>query len=195
MAAAAKRPKKQKIRNNEYYDTQALFDDLYAKSKRKFIFKDLMQYITSRENILLAYRNIKKNRGSKIKGVNQSTILSVAGENPEALISYVRNRLDWFTPHPVRRVEIPKPNGGIRPLGIPTIEDRLIQQCILQVLEPICEAKFYAHSYGFRPNRGTRDAIARANFLTSRNNFQYVVDIDIKGFFDHVNHAKLLKQI
>lgn len=195
MAAAAKRPKKQKIRNNEYYDTQALFDDLYAKSKRKFIFKDLMQYITSRENILLAYRNIKKNRGSKTKGVNQSTILSVAGENPEALISYVRNRLDWFTPHPVRRVEIPKPNWGIRPLGIPTIEDRLIQQCILQVLEPICEAKFYAHSYGFRPNRGTRDAIARANFLTSRNNFQYVVDIDIKGFFDHVNHAKLLKQI
>ena len=195
MATATKRPKKQKIRNNEYYDTQALFDDLYAKSQRKHIFKDLMQYITSRENILLAYRNIKKNKGSKTRGVNRSTILSVAEKDPEALISYVRNRLNWFTPHPVRRVEIPKPDGKMRPLGIPTIEDRLIQQCILQVLEPVCEAKFYAHSYGFRPNRGTRDAIARANFLTSRNNFQYVVDIDIKGFFDNVNHAKLLKQI
>lgn len=195
MATAAKRPKKQKIRNNEYYDTQAMFDDLYAKSQKNHVFKDLMQYITSGENILLAYRNIKKNKGSKTKGVNQSTILSVAKQNPEALIAYVQKRLERFTPHPVRRVEIPKANGKMRPLGIPTIEDRLVQQCILQVLEPICEAKFYAHSYGFRPNRGTRDAIARANFLTSRHNFQYVVDIDIKGFFDNVNHAKLLKQI
>ena len=83
----------------------------------------------------------------------------------------------------------------MRPLGIPTMEDRLIQQCIKQVLEPICEAKFYKHSYGFRPNRGTHHAIARVNFLAYKSKLQYVVDIDIKGFFDNVNHAKLLKQL
>lgn len=195
MATNTKQIKKQKIRNNEYYDTQKLFDDLYARSKENCIFKNLLQYISSRENIMLAYRNIKKNKGSRTKGSNSSTILSLGVTNPEKLIAYVQTRLRRFHPHPVRRVEIPKENGKMRPLGIPTIEDRLIQQCILQVLEPICEAKFYNHSYGFRPNRSTRDAIARANFLSSRHNFQFVVDIDIKGFFDNVNHAKLLKQI
>jgi group II intron reverse transcriptase/maturase len=73
--------------------------------------------------------------------------------------------------------------------------DRLIQQCILQVLEPICEAKFYKHSYGFRPLRSTKHAISRANFLAQKNNLHYVVDVDIKGFFDNINHGKLIKQL
>lgn len=192
---ALKLKKKQKIRNNEYYDTQKTFDDLYLRSKEGYTFNKLMQYISSEKNILLAYRNIKKNKGSKTKGTNDSNIITIGATSPEKLIAYVRKRLGSFKPHSVRRVEIPKENGKTRPLGIPTIEDRLIQQCILQVLEPICEAKFYNHSYGFRPNRSTRDAIARANFLASRHNFQFVVDIDIKGFFDNVNHAKLLKQM
>lgn len=187
--------KKQKIRNNEYYNTQTVFDDLYSKAINNQNFYKLYDIITSEQNILLAYRNIKKNKGSKTSGTNKNSIIEIGDNEPEKLVNYVRQRMGNFIPHSVRRVEIEKENGKKRPLGIPTIEDRLIQQCIKQVLEPICEAKFHNHSYGFRPNRGTHHAIARALFLTNLKNYQYVVDIDIKGFFDNVNHAKLLKQM
>jgi len=186
--------KKQKLRNNEYYDTQMLFDTLYTESKNGKKFNNLLKFITQDENILLAYRNIKKNKGSSTRGTNKNTIIDIGKENPEKLIEYVRNRLQNFQPHSVKRIEIDKANGGKRPLGIPTIEDRLIQQCIKQILEPICEAKFYNHSYGFRPNRGTKHAIARATHLANRT-YTFAVDIDIKGFFDNVSHGKLLKQI
>lgn len=83
----------------------------------------------------------------------------------------------------------------MRPLGIPTIKDRLIQQCVLQVLEPICEAKFHNRSNGFRPNRSAEHAIAQAMTMIQQRNLFYVIDIDIKGFFDNVSHSKLLKQM
>lgn len=89
------------------------------------------------------------------------TIEQIAQQGNDVLVDYVQHRLANYKPHPVRRVMIPKDNGKERPLGIPTIEDRLIQQCILQVMEPICEAKFHKHSYGFRPNRNTHHAISR----------------------------------
>lgn len=188
--------KKQKIRNNEYYNIQEMFDDLYDKSKnKKFKFKNLMQYILDERNIELAYRNIKKNKGSKTKGTNSKTIVDISTMETEEVVNYVRKRLINYQPQKVRRVEIPKANGSKRPLGIPTIEDRLIQQCILQVLEPICEAKFYNHSYGFRPNRSAHNAVGRAMYLANKAKLEYVVDIDIKGFFDNVNHSKLLKQM
>lgn len=75
------------------------------------------------------------------------------------------------------------------------MEDRLIQQCIYQILEPICEAKFYAHSYGFRPNRSSHHAVSRAMYLINKHKLHYVVNVDIKGFFDNVDHGKLLKQL
>ena len=83
----------------------------------------------------------------------------------------------------------------MRPLGIPTIKDRLIQQCVLQVLEPICEAKFHKRSNGFRPNRSAEHAIAQAMTMIQQRDLFYVIDIDIKGFFDNVSHGKLLKQM
>ena len=187
--------KKKKIRHNEYYDTQEMFDDLYEKSKREYKFNNLLEVIKDPRNIELAYRNIKKNKGSKTKGTNKSTIIDIGNECTTEIVQYVQRRLDNYHPHTVRRVEIPKSNGKTRPLGIPTIEDRLIQQCIYQVLEPICEAKFYDHSYGFRPNRSTHHAISRSMFLINKSKLHYVVDIDIKGFFDNVNHAKLKKQM
>ena len=188
--------KKQKLRNNEYYNMQEVFDDLYQKArKNKYKFYKLMEIITSSENIRLAYRNIKRNGGSNTKGTNGRNIEHIANMKEEEYVEYIRSRFNNYTPHEIKRVEIPKPNGKTRPLGIPTIEDRLIQQCIKQVLEPICEAKFYEHSYGFRPNRNTHHAIAKCYNLMQSNKLSYVVDVDIKGFFDNVSHEKLMKQL
>lgn len=190
-----RKPKRQKLRNAEYYNFQEVQDKLYADSKDGRIFKNLVTTIMSEENIQLAYRNIKKNSGSKTAGTDGKTIKDIAKWQPEKVVSYVRKRLSWYKPQMVRRVEIPKPNGKTRPLGIPTIGDRLVQQCILQVLEPICEAKFYSKSFGFRPNRSTEHAIAQVYKYMQVDNLRYAVDIDIKGFFDNVDHGKLLKQI
>lgn len=187
--------KRQKLRNNEYYQMQDIQDRLYLQSSKGTKFTHLMEIITSEKNILLAYRNIKKNSGSHTKGVDGKNISHLASLEPDTLIKLVQNKLKNYFPNKVRRVEIPKDNGKTRPLGIPTIMDRLIQQCILQVLEPICEAKFYKHSYGFRPERSAKHAIGRAYYLAQQNNLHYVVDVDIKGFFDNINHGKLIKQL
>jgi len=188
--------KNKSLRHNEYYATQPVFDKLYALSKDGCNFYNLMDIITSDNNILLAYRNIKRNKGSITKGTNNTTIDDIAKMSNEAFVKMVKNRFKCFYPHTVRRTEIPKEDGSgrTRPLGIPTIEDRICQECIKQVLEPICEAKFYEHSYGFRPNRSQENAIARVMYLYVRG-YHYVVDIDIKSFFDEVNHGKLLKQL
>ena len=189
-------PKKsQLLRNCEYYNNQSVYDDLYNKSKKNYKFRDLMQYIYDRNNILLAYRNIKRNSGSKTPGVDGKTIEIFENMEVERFIKRIQNKMMMYKPKPVKRVIIPKPNGGNRPLGIPCIEDRIIQQCIKQVMEPICEAKFHSHSYGFRPNRSTKHAVARMNHLINNSKLHHVVDIDIKGFFDNVNHSKLKKQI
>lgn len=183
------------MRNNEYYHLQDVFDELHEKASNEYYFRDLMRIITSEKNILLAYRTIKTNKGSTTQGTDGRDITYYKNWGQEKFIYYFQNKLSNYFPKSVRRVEIPKPNGKTRPLGIPCMDDRIIQQCIKQVLEPICEAKFHNHSYGFRPNRATSHAIARANYLMWKNQLHYVVDIDIKGFFDNVHHGKLSKQL
>lgn len=187
--------KKQKPRNAEYYQMQPILDELYAKSRSGTVFTNLLPLICSENNIKMAYRNIRKNAGSKTPGTDGRTIRSLDTWSTQRLIGHIQSKFNWYKPQSVRRVEIPKPNGKTRPLGIPTITDRLVQQCILQILEPICEAKFHPHSFGFRPNRGCEHAIAAAYFKIQKQHLHYVVDIDIKGFFDNVNHGKLLKQM
>jgi group II intron reverse transcriptase/maturase len=187
------------LRHNEYYDMQNVFDELYDKSKNGIEFNDLLDTILSENNILLAYRNIKTNGGSNTPGTDGKSIKDIACMTPQEVVKQVRFILresqHGYRPKAVRRKEIPKPNGKTRPLGIPCIWDRLIQQCIKQVMEPICEAKFSDNSYGFRPNRSVEHAIARTYRMLQMSNLHYVIEFDIKGFFDNVNHSKLIKQI
>lgn len=188
--------KKDKLRYNEYYDMQHIYDELYAQSKNGNNFYKLLEIIGSEQNICLAYRNLKTNSGSKTAGTDGLTIDDIKHLCDEDIIMKVRRSLDNYQPKSVRRVFIPKSGSDkMRPLGIPCIWDRLVQQCILQVLEPICEPKFHNHSYGFRANRSAHHALGRVTSLINISKYHYCVDVDIKGFFDNVNHGKLLKQI
>ena len=186
-------------RHAEYYGMQQTFDGLYAKSRAGETFSNLMELILSQDNIMLAYRNIKSNTGSYTAGTDRKTIDDIGCLPPTEVIKRVRKFVagskHGYRPKPVRRKEIPKPNGKTRPLGIPCIWDRLIQQCIKQILEPICEAKFGNNSYGFRPNRSVEHAISRTYSLLQRAHLHYVLEFDIQGFFDNVNHSKLIKQL
>ena len=190
-----RKSKQRKIRNSEYYDMEGTFDRLYAESKKDKTFNHLMEIIESEENIKLAYRTIKKNTGSDTSGVDKRTIADLAKLSEEEYVRLIRKQFSNYHPRPVRRVEIPKPNGKTRPLGIPTIIDRVVQQCVMQVMEPICEARFSDNSYGFRPNRSTEHAIAQCMRLIQVQHMYHVVDLDIKGFFDNINHTKLIRQI
>lgn len=189
------------LRHAEYYGMQKVFDDLYARGKNGEEFTDLMTVILSRENILLAYRNIKTNAGSKTAGTDGLTIGDIGRLTAEQVVEKVRFITavspHGYRPKSVRRKDIPKPYDPTktRPLGIPCIWDRLIQQCVKQVMEPICEAKFSENSYGFRPGRSTEHAIDRTYRLMQLTHLHYVIEFDIKGFFDNVNHSKLMKQI
>lgn len=195
MTSEQQSPKQRKIRNSEYYGMEGTFDSLYVKSREGKTFNRLMEIIESEENIKLAYRTIKKNTGSNTAGVDNRTISDLAKLNEEQYVRLIRKQFSNYHPRPVRRVEIPKPNGKTRPLGIPTIVDRVVQQCILQILEPICEARFSENSNGFRPNRSAETAIAQCMRLIQVQHLYHVVDLDIKGFFDNINHTKLMRQI
>lgn len=185
-----------KLRHLEYYAFQEKLDKLYEESSQNKNFYDIFKLVIDSKNILLAYRNIKRNKGSITSGADNINIKHIENLTTDKLVELIRARLYNYKPLPIKRVWIDKPGKTEkRPLGIPSIIDRICQQAILQILEPIAEAKFYKHSYGFRPNRGTKHAISRFKRLVFNSKLHYVVDIDIKGFFDNVNHNKLLKQM
>lgn len=185
-----------KSEKNMYrYGLQEKLCGMYEQSKQGKCFKHLMKLIVSEENIVLAYRNICKNKGSFTAGVDGKIITDIQKYPIQTVVQKVRNKLNYYQLKKVRRTYIDKGNGKQRPLGIPSIWDRLIQQCVLQILEPICEAKFHERSNGFRPYRSAQNAVAQCYKMIQLQNLHYVVDIDIKGFFDNINHAKLIRQI
>ena len=151
----------------------------------------LMEVILTKENLNQAYKKVVANKGAS--GIDEMTVKELGNyirENQESIIRSLRNRT--YFPQPVRRVYIPKSNGKMRPLGIPTALDRTIQQAVAQPISDIYEKVFSEYSYGFRPNRSCHDAIKQAlEYLNS--GYEWVIDIDIEQFFDKVNHDKLIQ--
>lgn len=150
----------------------------------------LMEQILSRENMLLAYKKVKANKGAGgIDNISIDEIEEYLKENWEDIKERIRKRK--YKPQPVLRVEIPKPNGGVRKLGIPTVMDRIIEQAIVQVITPIVEPHFSEYSYGFRPGRRAQQAVIKLlEYLN--DGYIYVVDIDLEKFFDNVPQDKLM---
>ena len=153
----------------------------------------LMEEICDRENMEEALRRVKANKGSA--GIDGITVGGIADYLKQHWAT-VRERLlnGTYEPNPVRRVEIPKPDGGVRKLGIPTVLDRLIQQAVMQVLQRQWDGTFSEHSYGFRPGRSAHQAVAQAQQYIAEGH-GWCVDLDLEKFFDRVSHDKLMGQI
>lgn len=150
----------------------------------------LMEQILSRENLLTALKRVERNKGSH--GVDEMPVQNLRRHVLQHWQTMKMELLEGtYKPQPVRRVEIPKPDGGLRLLGIPTVTDRFIQQAIAQVLTSIYDPTFSDYSYGFRPRRSAHDAVRRAQGYIQEGN-RWVVDIDLEKFFDKVNHDKLM---
>ena len=164
-----------------------------AGEQERALTHNLMVAILCQSNIQQAYLQIKRNKG--VAGIDQMPVEDFAlwyAEHGYTLLSSLYN--GTYQPQCVKHVEIPKPNGGKRKLGIPTVTDRIIQQAIAQVLSPIYERKFSDHSYGFRPKRSAHQALVKGSGYVSEGRY-IVVDIDLKTFFDVVNHDRLMYQL
>lgn len=153
----------------------------------------LLNELLSDENLKIAKQRVKKNKGaSGIDGMKVKELDDYLSKHLDEIKEQIRNKK--YNPKPVKRVEIPKPDGGVRNLGIPTVIDRFVQQAIAQVLTPIYEPKFSESSYGFRPDRCCEMAILKAlEFMN--DGYQWVVDIDLEKFFDNVSHDKMISLI
>jgi group II intron reverse transcriptase/maturase len=154
---------------------------------------ELMEQVVERKNMLQALRRVQQNKGAPgVDGMDVKELTPFLKERWQGIRGELLN--DAYKPKPVRRVEIPKSDGGVRPLGIPTVLDRLIQQALLQVLTPIFDPGFSEHSYGFRPGRSAHQAVKAAQKYIEEG-YRYAVDIDLEKFFDRVNHDMLMARV
>ena len=161
------------------------------KARRKPVL--LMEEICQRENLKRALQRVRQNKGSP--GIDGMTVRKLSGYLKKHW-PRIREQLlaGTYQPKPVKRAEIPKPDGGIRKLGIPTVLDRFVQQAIMQVLQKYWDKMFSEHSYGFRPGRSAHQAISRIQQYVEQG-YRWVVDIDLEKFFDRVNHDKLMGKL
>ena len=167
--------------------------DTTPHPRTKAELEGLMEAVVSRGNLMLAYERVMRNKGSAgVDGIGTAEFKAHLQRHWPT----IRTRLlaGEYVPSPVRRVDIPKPQGGVRTLGIPTLTDRLIQQALHQVLSPIFEPTFSAHSYGFRPNRSAHQAVRQAQRYVAEG-YRVVVDLDLERFFDRVNHDLLMGRL
>lgn len=150
----------------------------------------LLEQILERENMMTAYKKVKSNGGAGgIDGISTKDVRDYLVKNWSGIREQIRQRK--YKPQPVKRVEIPKPSGGVRNLGIPNVIDRIIEQAVAQVLTPIVEPHFSEYSYGFRPNRCAQQAVIKL-LEYFNDGYTYIVDIDLEKFFDNVHHDKLM---
>lgn len=164
-----------------------------ASDRTRALAVDLMERICERDNLNRAYRKVKANRGAPgVDGMTLAALPAWLAEHKDELIAALLSC--EYEPKPVRGVQIPKPGGGMRQLGIPTVIDRLVQQAILQVLEPLFDPTFSDSSYGFRPGRSAHQALAAAQQHV-REGREIVVDMDLEKFFDRVNHDILMARL
>ena len=181
-------------------ELKTFLDFLYAKSGQNISFTGLLEAMCHEVTIVTAVHNIKSNKGSKTAGVDEIKMNSYLQMPKQELIDQIQRKFHKYQPKPARRVYIPKSNGKQRPLGIPSVIDRIVQECMRIVLEPICEAQFYPHSYGFRPYRAQKHAIRDiVNVINagcrSPDQPVWAVEGDIKGCFDNINHRLLLQKL
>lgn len=161
-----------------------------AERKQRMDTSSLMVQVLSKDNLNAAYLQVVRNKGAAgVDGMTVEELGAYLSENGESIREKLRTRK--YKPQPVRRVEIPKPEGGTRKLGVPTVVDRFVQQAVAQVLTPIFEEQFHDHSYGFRPNRCAQQAVLKALEMMN-DGHSWVVDIDLAKFFDTVDHDKLM---
>ena len=177
-------------------------DKLYQHNKEVYdtggrpAFKGLLEIMSAEATIMTAIHNIKSNHGSKTPGVDSKTIRDYLQRPFPRVVKDIQSAFKHFEPQKIRRVYIDKPGKAEkRPLGIPTIRDRIMQECMRTVLEPIFEAQFFAHSYGFRPMRDAAMALERADIIVHNTGYYWIVEGDISKCFDRINHAVLLKRL
>lgn len=179
-----------------------LLQNVYLMAKKNYEerkqsnFTGILEIIASEPNIVSAIHKIKGNKGSNTAGVDKKVMSDYLEKGYDEVLEEVKSRLYNYNPEMVRRVWIPKPGKSEkRPLGIPTIIDRIIQECVRNIIEPIAEAQFFEHSYGFRPMRSADMAIARIKRINWTSKCYWAVEGDIKGFFDNIDHNVMIKSL
>jgi RNA-directed DNA polymerase len=169
----------------------------WAKADRALRFGDLFNLVSDPGYLLVAWEHVARNKGARTAGIDGVTVRQIErrGEAGAFLSGIAASLKDGtYRPSPVRRVLIPKPGGKSRPLGIPTVADRVVQQSLRMVLEPIFEAGFLPVSYGFRPRRRAHDAVAEIHYYASRG-YRWVLDADIEGCFDNISHRAVMDRV